>query len=210
MCQTHVKVLFFTNSTSKYRYFDVQLRELNCWHNNVYNSMVPCWVRAQTLFAMTNQLTYVRTYTMYQPIYFAKIVHKLTYLLVISWQELSMYYTFRAVLNSKVKQKWIGNKSFFKWRVRNPCLFATAGYCSHLHKSAPSRQANCARDTLFNNGPGQANVDTSFCIYGWNDHPTPLVHHPSFLDSQANASFINHWLLFFNHLINTIFFVLST
>ena len=45
--------------------------------------MVPCWVRAQTLFiAMTNQLTYVRTYTMYQPIYFAKIVHKLTYLLV--------------------------------------------------------------------------------------------------------------------------------
>ena len=47
--------------------------------------MVPCWVRAQTLFiAMTNQLTYVRTYTMYQPIYFAKIVHKLTYLLVIS------------------------------------------------------------------------------------------------------------------------------
>ena len=99
---------------------------------------------------------------------------------------------------SKVKQKWIGNKSFFKWRVRNPCLFATAGYCSHLHKSAPSRQANCARDTLFNNGPGQANVDTSFCIYGCNDHPTlPLVHHPSFLDSQANASFINHWLLFF-------------
>ena len=49
--------------------------------------MVPCWVRAQTLFAMTNQLTYVRTYTIvhtYQPIYFAKIVHKLTYLLVIS------------------------------------------------------------------------------------------------------------------------------
>ena len=73
------------------------------------------------------------------------------------FQELiSMYYTFRTVL--KWKQKWIGNKSFFKWRVRNPCLFATAGYCSHLHKSAPSRQANCARDTLFNNGPGQANV----------------------------------------------------
>ena len=127
---------------------------------------------------------------MYQPIYFAKIVHKLTYLLVISWQELSMYYTFRAVLNSKVKQKWIGNKSFFKWRVRNPCLFATAGYCSHLHKSAPSRQANCARDTLFNNGPGQANVDTSFCIYGRLQRPSNAVGSSSIFFGLTSKCFI--------------------
>ena len=127
---------------------------------------------------------------MYQPIYFAKIVHKLTYLLVISWQELSMYYTFRAVLNSKVKLKWIGNKSFFKWRVRNPCLFATAGYCSHLHKSAPSRQANCARDTLFNNGPGQANVDTSFCIYGRLQRPSNAVGSSSIFFGLTSKCFI--------------------
>ena len=121
---------------------------------------ITVWYRAGSehrlylLLWLTSLFTYVLILCTNLYIYFAKIVHKLTYLLVISWQELSMYYTFRAVLNSKVKQKWIGNKSFFKWRVRNPCLFATAGYCSHLHKSAPSRQANCARDTLFNNGPG--------------------------------------------------------
>ena len=101
-----------------------------------------------------------------------------------------MYYTFRAVLNSKVKQKWIGNKSFFKWRVRNPCLFATAGYCSHLHKSAPSRQANCARDTLFNNGPGQANVDTSFCIYGRLQQPSNAVGSSSIFFGLTSKCFI--------------------
>ena len=87
------------------------------------------------------------------------------------------------------------------------CLLLQAIVLTFINLRLVDRQI--APETLcLTMGQAKLTLDTSFCIYGCNDHPTPLVHHPSFLDSQANASFINHWLLFLTmaSLINTIFF----